>query len=735
MAGLLTEKRWVGIDLGGDRSTTVLPTGELIIRSELGGYDTPNLVAFKARDRSIGEAALSMVTSAPKSTVGAVHTMAGTLYSSWVKRALTEHLAFQHGEASGGHPKGGVAVTVEQQNRPQTFSATEILAMYLCKLRECAAPADAPVEGATVPPCRGCFSSPVAASPVQRRAVLDAARIAGFADAKVFPASDCLCAVYARKHPVSPASTPETVLMVDVGRLQTTVVVARFGEAVLAGGSEGDVPEAKSDAKEKPSTAAAAAVCPYSVLAVQSDEDLGAFHFDRRMFQHFQGVVKEKYAHDILPGSKQGLRLLLACRRLRELLSTTPTAETAVENLVDGVDVPLSMTRPELATLCEAELGKIKSLVRVCIEEASTDVGSLAGAQAFGGGCRMPIVQDAIGEEVGISLGSRLDSASLAYGAALLAEAGGAMQATQEALAAAGGMSDEEVSKAIADEQGRQKEDAEVRAIALERNELEALLFEMSSAPTKKHGELVDKEALKGVLGELEEWLYSEEADDADLATLKAKRHQVDAELKEKVAKDFFAAVEADKKKVEADMEADAKAFEEEKKSNPEEADDHDTRKLPKPERMRLVAKNKEEGTELFKGQNYRQAGARYSKALTHAAKMFDLSSEEQTEVHAVQLSLYLNLAQCYLKLQSWDQAVNNCTLALKIDAESSKALYRRAYARFAKKDYDNAKVDLDQAQKSAPGDKAVATLLKKVEGVLKKQQEKEKQMWSKAFS
>lgn len=97
--------------------------------------------------------------------------------------------------------------------------------------------------------------------------------------------------MYARKHPVSPASTPETVLMVDVGCLQTTVVVARFGEAVLAGGSEGDVPEAKSDAKEKPSTAAAAAVCPYSVLAVQSDEDLGAFHFDRRMFQHFQGVV------------------------------------------------------------------------------------------------------------------------------------------------------------------------------------------------------------------------------------------------------------------------------------------------------------------------------------------------------------------------------------------------------------------------------------------------------------
>lgn len=60
-------------------------------------------------------------------------------------------------------------------------------------------------------------------------------------------------------------------------------------------------------------------------------------------------------------------------------------------------------------------------------------------------------------------------------------------------------------------------------------------------------------------------------------------------------------------------------------------------------------------------------------------------------------------------------QAVNNCTLALKIDPDSSKALYRRAYAGFAKKDYDGAKADLLTAQKNSPGDKAVATLLKKV--------------------
>lgn len=36
-------------------------------------------------------------------------------------------------------------------------------------------------------------------------------------------------------------------------------------------------------------------------------------------------------------------------------------------------------------------------------------------------------------------------------------------------------------------------------------------------------------------------------------------------------------------------------------------------------DRMRLVVKNKEEGTELFKGGNFRPAAARYHKALTHS--------------------------------------------------------------------------------------------------------------------
>lgn len=52
-----------------------------------------------------------------------------------------------------------------------------------------------------------------------------------------------------------------------------------------------------------------------------------------------------------------------------------------------------------------------------------------------------------------------------------------------------------------------------------------------------------------------------------------------------------------------------------------------------------------------------------------------------------------------------------------------------------AKKQYDEAQADLVKASSIAPEDKLVIKMLERVRAILKRQQEKEKQMWSKAFS
>merc|ERR1712146_468486 len=148
--------------------------------------------------------------------------------------------------------------------------------------------------------------------------------------------------------------------------------------------------------------------------------------------------------------------------------------------------------------------------------------------------------------------------------------------------------------------------------------------------------------------------------------------------------------------------------------------DDHDNRKLKKEDRMRMVIKNKEEGTELFKGGNYRPAAARYHKSLTHASKFFDLSPDDEQEVKAVKLSLYLNLAQCYIKLENYDNVIRNCDEALSIEP---------------KNDWDKALEDLKKAALANPDDKAIPKAEERIKRMVAKEKAKDKKIWGNAFS
>ena len=164
--------------------------------------------------------------------------------------------------------------------------------------------------------------------------------------------------------------------------------------------------------------------------------------------------------------------------------------------------------------------------------------------------------------------------------------------------------------------------------------------------------------------------------------------------------------------------------------------DDGDNRKLKKADRMRLVVKNKEEGNELFKGGNYRPAAARYHKALSHCAKFFDLSEEDKKEVTQVKLSLYLNLASCYLKMEQWEGAIRNADDALAMDEVNQKAYFRRGLAYEGKKEWEKAYADVKKSQElTSVKDKMIEDAIQRIKKGLQKQKEKEKQVWGKAFA
>jgi tetratricopeptide (TPR) repeat protein len=242
-----------------------------------------------------------------------------------------------------------------------------------------------------------------------------------------------------------------------------------------------------------------------------------------------------------------------------------------------------------------------------------------------------------------------------------------------------------------------------------------------------QYAELLNKETLSPLLNDAQQKLWDAPEDSTaaifieQLETLRTKFTET--------SPDYFNAVQKNKEQEEESMRKAEKEAEEERKANGEDDEDHDRRKLKSADRMRLVQRNKDEATELFKGKNFAHAAARYTKALGHCSKFVDMTPEVKQQVQDMKVTLYLNLAQCYLKLEAWTKVVPNCKDALSFDENNPKALYRRAYALVKLKKIDDANKDVKLALKTKPDDKSLLKLKKVIDAHIKKAKAKERKM------
>ncbi|XP_058893821.1 mitochondrial import receptor subunit TOM34 isoform X2 [Kogia breviceps] len=102
-------------------------------------------------------------------------------------------------------------------------------------------------------------------------------------------------------------------------------------------------------------------------------------------------------------------------------------------------------------------------------------------------------------------------------------------------------------------------------------------------------------------------------------------------------------------------------------------------------ERARVL---KEEGNELVKKGNHKQAIEKYNESLWFS----NLES-----------ATYSNRALCHLVLKQYKEAVKDCTEALRLDGKNVKAFYRRAQAYKALKDYKSSFADINSLLQIEP--------------------------------
>uniref|UniRef100_UPI00398F1F87 peptidyl-prolyl cis-trans isomerase D n=1 Tax=Pristiophorus japonicus TaxID=55135 RepID=UPI00398F1F87 len=157
---------------------------------------------------------------------------------------------------------------------------------------------------------------------------------------------------------------------------------------------------------------------------------------------------------------------------------------------------------------------------------------------------------------------------------------------------------------------------------------------------------------------------------------------------------------------------------------------------------VRIAEDLKNLGNNFFKSQDWTMADKKYTKALRYVATLRnEIDAEESTEksdtvkLESVALSCNLNIAACKLKQSDWTAAIESCDEALDINQSNTKALYRRAQAWQAKKDYSQALIDLKKAQEITPEDKAINSEILRVKQKIKEQKEKEKATYAKMFA
>mmetsp|Transcript_13740 Transcript_13740/g.20434 ORF Transcript_13740/g.20434 Transcript_13740/m.20434 type:complete len:90 (+) Transcript_13740:70-339(+) len=86
------------------------------------------------------------------------------------------------------------------------------------------------------------------------------------------------------------------------------------------------------------------------------------------------------------------------------------------------------------------------------------------------------------------------------------------------------------------------------------------------------------------------------------------------------------------------------------------------------------------------------------------------------------------------MKLEKWDMVIANCTNAINIDNKSTKALYHRGYAYYAKKKYEEAAIDINLALSYSPQEPSLVNLNSLIKNKLREQAKAEKSLWAKAF-
>lgn len=257
--------------------------------------------------------------------------------------------------------------------------------MYLSKIK---ATAGAELK---LPVSDICMSVPPWFTDIQRRALIDAAEIAGLKLLRLINDGTAAALGWGitKLDLPAPEERPRRVAFVDIGHSSYTVSIVEFKKGELA------------------------------VKATTWDKDFGGRNFDKALVDHLAKEFKGKYKVDIYSHGRAMARTIAAAEKTKKILSANQQAPVNIESLMNDIDASTMITRQEFEAMIEPLLTKVHQPLEQALAQAKLTKEDIDIIEIVGGGSRVPALKESIQEFFGKPLSYTLNAdEALARGSA-----------------------------------------------------------------------------------------------------------------------------------------------------------------------------------------------------------------------------------------------------------------------------------------------------------------------------
>lgn len=230
--------------------------------------------------------------------------------------------------------------------------------MYFGKLRDITA------NELKVTPSDVVIAVPGWYSEVQRRAILDAATIAGLNPLRLVNDYAAIALGYGiTKSDLPDEENARHVAFIDVGHSSLSVSIIAFSKG------------------------------KFVVKSAAFETNLGGRDIDDALVNHFAEEFKAKYKIDVLSNPKAIFRLQAAAEKLKKVLSANSEAPLNVESIMNDIDASSKLTREQLEELMSGVLDRIEAPIKQALAESGLTLDELHSVELVGGSTRVPAVR------------------------------------------------------------------------------------------------------------------------------------------------------------------------------------------------------------------------------------------------------------------------------------------------------------------------------------------------------